>query len=148
MAALIELDGRVVLVRHAAGSARYHLLPGGGVAFGETMGDALKREVREETGLEVNVGDPVLVSDTIDPSGSRHIVNITFACDVTGGAIGTPEDPRVEAVDLVLPQELAGMDLRPPMADAVVAALSAREGRGAKYLGSLFTPETRAPDVT
>lgn len=136
-----------MLARHAAGDRRYHLLPGGGVDRGETLEAALVREVLEETGLEVAVGDPVLLSDTIAPDGARHVINITFRCEVTGGALGTPRDPRVEAVDVVEADRLGELDLRPPMADAIGQLLSSGSC-GARYLGSLYAPEHPAPGVT
>ena len=139
VAALILLDDKVVLVRHRAGSSVYHLLPGGGVDYRETLEDAVVREVREETGLDVCLGRLMFVSDTIDPEGKRHLINITFAAEVVGGRItDSPDDARVEAVDLVRPGSLAALDLRPPMADAIqrFLATGALEPR---YLGSLFT---------
>ncbi len=140
VAAFIVLDGKVVLVRHRAGDAVYHLLPGGGVSWGETLQDALLREIAEETGLTARVGRLLYVNDTIDPNGRRHVVNITFEATVAGGAITTcPADPRVEAVDLVLPHELTALDLRPPMAAALIDSL-ASEVPDSRYLGSLFAP--------
>ncbi|MBI5231348.1 MAG: NUDIX hydrolase [Coriobacteriales bacterium] len=141
VAALILHEGRVVLVRHRAGSRTYHLLPGGGVDFGETVQDALRREVLEETGLQTRLGRLLFVSDTIDPNGSRHLVNITFEADVIGGSItDDPQDPRVEAVDLVEPWRLPELDLRPPIADDLLHAIADTDVT-ATYLGSLFTPE-------
>ncbi len=141
VAALIVLGGRVVLTRHLKDGQRYHLLPGGGVGYRETLEAALVREVAEETGLEVRIGRPVLISDTIDPRGERHIVNIVFLAEHTGGAVtASPADPRVEAVELVSPSELATLDFRPPIADALVEVLRDPEAATARYLGSLFTP--------
>lgn len=139
VAALMTHEDKVVLVRHRAGANEYHLLPGGGVDYRETAGDALVREVREETGLEIAVGEPLIVSDTIDPRGSRHVINIVFSAAITGGSVtDTPEDRRVAGVDLVTPDELLTLDLRPPMAADVVAVLSQGAAARPRYLGSLF----------
>ncbi len=145
VAALIPLGGKVVLVRHRAGNARYHLLPGGGVEYRETLRDALVREVAEETGLQIRVRQPLLINDTIDPEGSRHVVNITFLADITGGDISAaPRDPRIEAVDLVTPEGLSVLDLRPPLASSIAELCAAGiEDAAAQYLGSLFVPEGR-----
>jgi 8-oxo-dGTP diphosphatase len=138
VAALMHKDGRVVTVRHRAGDAVYHLLPGGGVDWGETLEDALVREVLEETGLEVTMGELLFVNDTIDPQGTRHVVNLTFEANVTGGAITeSPADRRVEAVDLVSPDDLATLDLRPPIAPALQEALASTP-TAPRYLGSVF----------
>lgn len=144
VAALMRIDDRVVLVRHRAGDRTYHLLPGGGVSWGETLHEALAREVAEETGLEVTVGALLFVSDTIAPDGSRHVVNLTFRAQVVSGAlIGQPADPRVEAVELVDPASLASLDLRPPFAEELREAFDDPDSR-ARYLGSRYKPDEGA----
>jgi len=141
--ALILHDGKVVLVRHRRGASRYHLLPGGGVDGRETLAGALTREVREETGLQVSVIRPVLLSDLIDAAAPRHVVNVTFTAEVVGGQITLePADRRVEAVDLVAPGDLGSLDLRPPMADALQDILRDWDAAPARYLGPLYRPES------
>jgi ADP-ribose pyrophosphatase YjhB (NUDIX family) len=139
VAALIVLNDRVVLVRHRAAGSSYHLLPGGGVDYRETLEHAVVREVREETGLDVSLGRLLFASDTIDPHGSRHVINLTFAAEIIGGYItDSPQDDRVEAVDLVAAESLSTLDLRPPMAEAIQRVL-AGDSIESGYLGSLFS---------
>lgn len=146
VAALMLRDGKVVTVRHRRGNDVYHLLPGGGVLHGETLASALEREVAEETGLECRVGRPLVINDTIDPGGDRHVVNITFECsDVRGSITQSPDDPRVEAVDLVVPHELTSLDMRPPITEILIEALDRGAAFHAKYAGSVFVDHGAAP---
>jgi ADP-ribose pyrophosphatase YjhB (NUDIX family) len=136
------IDGRIVVVRHRRGRQEYHLLPGGGVDYRETLEQALVREVAEETGLTCSVGRPLIINDTIDPDGTRHVVNITFEATIISGSItDSPKDPLVAAVELIDPSDIESLDFRPPIAKELHRA--AREGAHfhALYAGSLFVPE-------
>ncbi len=139
VAAAALVDGKLLMVVHRAGDRSYFLLPGGGVKAGESLTQALVREVREETGLTIEPGIPLLINDTIDPSGARHVVNLTFAAEVVGGSLTErPEDPRVERVTLVDLAEVASLDLRPPFGSALVETLVAGGNAQTRYLGSLW----------
>jgi ADP-ribose pyrophosphatase YjhB (NUDIX family) len=92
-------DGdRVLLTRLRRGAeAGRWTLPGGGLEFGERPRDAVVRELREETGLDVAVGD-LLDGDAElyrDPRpGHRreaHAVRFLFAVTVLGGTLGVVE---------------------------------------------------------
>ncbi len=48
-------------------------VPGGAVELGETMRDAARREVREECGIEIALGDPVEVLDIIERDASGRV---------------------------------------------------------------------------
>lgn len=143
VAAVIPLGGELVLVRHRGLRSAYHLLPGGGVEPGETLESALVREVEEETGLVVRLDRPLLLSDTLAPDGRRHVVNVSFLAERVGGGIATrPADPRVEAVDLVAFEALGTLDLRPPMAQALLTAFEEGFRGAARYLGPLWVEES------
>jgi 8-oxo-dGTP diphosphatase len=92
----VILDGdRVLLVQRAHEPLKGEWsLPGGAVEVGETLQQALAREVREETSLEVEVGVVVEVLDSIrcDPDGraAYHYVIIDYLCRVRREASPAP----------------------------------------------------------
>jgi 8-oxo-dGTP diphosphatase len=134
------IEGRILLVRHRAGGSAYHLLPGGGLEAGETIDEALQREVSEETGLTCRLLRPLFINDTLFPNGGKHVVNLTFLAEATGGEITeTPRDRRVEGVELVRPEDLDEIDLRPPLARQIVEAADRGFDVPARYLGPLWT---------
>jgi 8-oxo-dGTP diphosphatase len=91
-------DGeRVLLVRRAREPLlNVWTLPGGAVEVGETLQAALTRELREETGVVVEVGPVVEVLDQIrmDPEGrvQYHYVLVDFLCRRTGGQLAPGSD--------------------------------------------------------
>ena len=94
----VVVDGsRVLLVRRANEPLKGEWsLPGGAVELGETLEAAVTREIREETGIDVEVGPIVEVLDRVrfDPDGRPrfHYVLIDFICRPTGGALLSGSD--------------------------------------------------------
>ncbi len=89
---MYDAAGRLLLVRRgrppAAGSWS---LPGGRVEPGETDVQAVAREVREETGLDVAVGALVGVVERDGPEGVVYRIR-DYACEVRGGALRPGDD--------------------------------------------------------
>lgn len=137
------LDDSIVLVRQRRSAAPYYLLPGGGVDSGETLADALVREVAEETGLQCRPVRPLFINDTISPTGDRHLVNITFLTEVRDGSIlNRPSDRSIEAVEVIPVARITELDLRPAIASQIQDAFAHDFTASAVYLGPIWTPET------
>jgi 8-oxo-dGTP pyrophosphatase MutT (NUDIX family) len=100
---------RILLVRAAAylSVAGRWFLPGGGIDHGEDPPTALRREYREETGLQVEVGALLgVLSDvfTIPDGTSLHTVRIIYAIDSFAGELrdeagGSTDQARWVPVD-------------------------------------------------
>lgn len=148
VAAVIVVDNRLVLVRQTKGAAPYHLLPGGGVEHGETLEEALTREVAEETGLRVELVKPLFISDTLAPDGSRHLVNLTFLCEARGAPQAPTPDRAIIGVDYVTREQLRALDLRPPLGRALGEAWASGFNGPSRYLGALWVAEEGTSDTT
>ncbi len=74
----ILVEGGAILLEHMVLRERSHwTLPGGKLEYGETLQQCLVREMREETGLRVEVGDLLYVCDRFHGLGS-HVVDMSF----------------------------------------------------------------------
>lgn len=143
VSAILRRESRILLVRHQKAGREYWLLPGGGVAAGESLVQALRRELAEEVGLDrgVPLEGPVALADSIAPAGSpgKHVVHIVFA-----GHLADRSLERVASTDeavcnhrLFDVEELAGLALHPP----IQRFLSRwQPGDPTVYLGSLWAP--------
>ena len=94
----VIVDGdRVVLVKRAHEPLKGEWsLPGGTVEVGETLAEAVAREVREETGLNVHVGPLVEVLDRVhrdpDERVEYHFVLLDYRCTVVSGTLAYGSD--------------------------------------------------------
>jgi ADP-ribose pyrophosphatase len=105
--------GRVALIRRGKEPLRGRwVIPGGTVELGETLEEALVREMREETGLEVRTGSLLTVFDRIqrDARGvAYHYVIVDFACSYVSGELMAGSD--AEAAAFVAPGDLHRYEL-------------------------------------
>jgi 8-oxo-dGTP diphosphatase len=129
VAALLIEDGKVLLIAHKKDDTVYWLLPGGGVNPGETLAEALKRELKEELDIHIIVNDIALICDSIAPDDSKHIVNICFFCIHDAGKYFLNNEQRLYKFGFFSVGELNDMKIIPPIKDELEKILRGLENK-------------------
>ena len=116
VAAVIIRNNTLLLAEHCKDNQTYYLLPGGGVNKGETMRDALIRELWEETRLEIQPGRLIFLIESIAPDASRHVIQLAFAATIADNAQPSQgEDPRVISASFFAADKLPTLPMFPPL---------------------------------
>ena len=93
--AVIVDDGKILLLlRRKPPEEGAWSIPGGSVEFGETIEDAIVREVKEELGIECQIVTILRVTNHISPSNGFHWVSPAFLVRIAKGA---PRNVEVES---------------------------------------------------
>jgi ADP-ribose pyrophosphatase YjhB (NUDIX family) len=144
VSALLRWEGRILLCRHEKPGKEYWLLPGGGVNGGESLADALHRELLEEVGIddELPLEGPIAIADSIAPERTftgKHVVHIIFSGDLTGRSLEqvTSQDAAVRGHRLFAVADLDDIVVHPPIQRFLQRW---RPGDPVVYLGALWTP--------
>jgi 8-oxo-dGTP diphosphatase len=110
-AIIVDESGRLFLARRGPKAKNERGLwefPGGAVERGERLADALRREIREEYGVEIEVGELLDVVDHILPDEHQHWVSPTFVCRIVSGTPVIREPDKCAAIGWFAPQDVPG----------------------------------------
>jgi ADP-ribose pyrophosphatase YjhB (NUDIX family) len=127
-------DGKVLLIRRGKAPLRGRwMIPGGTVESGESLEQALVREVFEETGVVVRPREMLAIFEQIQHAGGKvlhHYVIVDFLCDYVSGTPVAASDAR--AVAMVSRRSLPGYRLTSEARRVVLEGLrrAALSGRG------------------
>ena len=126
VSAAIIRDGRVLIARRAKGaSAGAFTLPGGVVEAGETLHQAIIREISEETGIAIEpvalAGHREFITRDADGRVQRHFVILCFAARWISGE-GEPALDELSELRWLEPAEIAGLKTTEGLAEIVTSA--------------------------
>ncbi len=126
-------------MRYRYGSAYVHVLPGGNPDPGESLPEALCRELSEELGIPVTVGNMVLAGEVLGFKGRADTLHCVFRAGISNGdhPVLDPDNTSAEAIEWVPAAKLGDISLYPNFAAWLTADIAAEEFR---YTGPLQQP--------
>lgn len=119
--AVIFRDAKILLVRRARDPGRgCYSLPGGRVEWGETLEQAVHREVAEETGLTMTIVGLAGIREVLPASGGGHFVVLSYAARWTGGEVVLNDEH--EGYEWVSPEKAPHFNLTDGLMPIIAAA--------------------------
>lgn len=137
--AIVFRNNCVLLIRRKRKGATDWVLPGGTPRAGESAASCARREVAEETGLQVTVDRVALVLEASNSHEGLHLFDIVFTTNDGDPSRQAQElEPGLEPVFYPI-SEVQTLPMRPPIAGHL-RGMYTHPGTGAAYLGNMWRP--------
>lgn len=125
-AALIVQNGSVLTMRYQYGTEFVYVLPGGNPDAGEALTEALARELKEELGIDVRVGNLVMAGEVLAFNKKEDTLHCLFWVDLDSDAIPeiNQKETTAQAIEWIAFERLKEVRLYPNMAGQLSNSLS------------------------
>ncbi len=133
--AIVE-NNQILLMRYRYGKTDVYNLPGGNVDKGETLTETVVRELMEELGIEVEVGEMILSGDVIMPEGKEDVLHCVFEGKILAGkpVLNSEQTSALELVWMSL-VDLHELEMYPNVGAELQRFYL--KGRGIDYMGKI-----------
>jgi ADP-ribose pyrophosphatase YjhB (NUDIX family) len=136
--AVIVQDGKLLISRERRRGQDHVLLPGGRVRDGESIADALVREVLEETGMKVTPVRLLYVAEVVGSYGV-HDVNLVWLAELPEGP------PAIDPDSFMAFDSPEARSIMPPIIEHLAADAAAGWPDEPRWLGNIRRPPTGQP---
>lgn len=135
-AILIIENEKILTMQYNYGGQDVYNLPGGNLEFGEYLNDALAREMVEEMGIKVSVGELILVGEVHNVEQKKQTFHFIFAGKIIEGTpVLNPKETSSIAIKWLNISELTSVNLYPNISEKLIDYLSRNLEN--KYIGKI-----------
>lgn len=113
-------DDKILLIKQRKYNKEYWLVPGGGVNFGESVKESAKREMKEEINLDIDLESFLFLWESINPDGSKHVLNMYFLGRILGGELKLGDESNLIDLQWFEFERLNNLLMYPPITDQLI----------------------------
>ena len=138
VAGIVIQENSILLIQHIKNEKKYWLVPGGGVDWGESLEDALIREYKEETNLDIEVKEFLFFSEAISPDKNKHVINLYFLVKIKNNSeiMEIGNETNLSDLRYVSEEEIQNIKLYPNIKEQLIKILN--NEKMPPYLGLLW----------